>query len=627
MLGLDYEFKRGGFLGVEYGGRHVMVQVSTFGVSPTLLQRQLSEMQERNAASELEGLDMGLEPLATRAASPVLLAGVDYLDRFKGVQLKLLAWKGLLDNYPKYRKGHVFVQITVASRNQMKLVQDAQAVRAEIAEIADQINSSYPGTVYLEEKSHFSSASRLLLWLRARVIVYSAIREAVNSHPLEYIATRSIAGKPAGVAVISEFSGFARVLNGALAMNPYNTSQLQSALDQALEMSDAEREARARKDLAYINNNTAEDWARRFLTDLKSMKRKAEEHWMAVGFGLASFRMVGMGADFKALDTQQVLVAYRQAAQRAILLDWGGTLTAADGGIYDLREEGRYEVPEATLSVLRTLCADPNNHVCVLSGLGRDKVQGAFGSVANLSLAVEHGFHYRLKSGPWQQLLPGVETSWCEVAEAVIGIYTTRTNGSFVVKKGSSVTWNYQNADPEFGALQARELQYHLAGVLAAFPVVVRVGKGYVEACPKGINKGVMAERFLELAKQQSQSGSSRNMRAQAIEFVLCVGDDSSDELMFTALHNKFGQMPTDVSLFTATVGRKPSEAASYLGDHHDVVELLKMLSALTTSSRKNKRFASMGDIASLELGGASHGPSLHHSGNSIALSRSMRKS
>lgn len=27
MLGLEYEFRRGGFLGVEYGGRHVMVQV------------------------------------------------------------------------------------------------------------------------------------------------------------------------------------------------------------------------------------------------------------------------------------------------------------------------------------------------------------------------------------------------------------------------------------------------------------------------------------------------------------------------------------------------------------------------------------------------------------------------
>ena len=41
MLGLEYEFKRGGFLGVEYGGRHVMVQVSTFGVSPPLLKRHM----------------------------------------------------------------------------------------------------------------------------------------------------------------------------------------------------------------------------------------------------------------------------------------------------------------------------------------------------------------------------------------------------------------------------------------------------------------------------------------------------------------------------------------------------------------------------------------------------------
>ena len=57
-------------------------------------------------------------------------------------------------------------------------------------------------------------------------------------------------------------------------------------------------------------------------------------------------------------------------------------------------------------------------------------------------------------------------------------------------KKGSSIVWKYQYADPEFGAMQARELQYHLQGVLTAFPVNVRAGKGYVEVCPKGNNKG-----------------------------------------------------------------------------------------------------------------------------------------
>ena len=70
-------------------------------------------------------------------------------------------------------------------------------------------------------------------------------------------------------------------------------------------------------------------------------------------------------------------------------------LAAADTGFYDARDAEKYEVPESVLTVLRSLCADPSNHVMILSGLGRDKVQQAFGSVPNLSLAVEHGFHYR----------------------------------------------------------------------------------------------------------------------------------------------------------------------------------------------------------------------------------------
>ena len=103
-------------------------------------------------------------------------------------------------------------------------------------------------------------------------------------------------------------------------------------------------------------------------------------------------------------------------------------------------------MPESVLSTLHALCADPNNHVMILSGLSRDKVQSAFGSVPNLSLAAEHGFHFRIKQGPWSQLLPGVNTSWRDVAEAIVKVYTTRTNGSFMQKKGASIVWNHQHA-------------------------------------------------------------------------------------------------------------------------------------------------------------------------------------
>jgi trehalose 6-phosphate synthase/phosphatase len=435
------------------------------------------------------------------------------------------------------------VQICLASRNQVKLVRDAGSVQADVEAIVSRISSSYPGTIFYELREGISTGTRMLLWQHSEVAVFSAVREAVNVWPLEYALTRSFAKVPAGVLVLSEFSGFSRVLNGALRVNPFNVRQLSENLDNALELPAAEREARAKKDLAHIHTNTSEDWGRRFLVDLKSMKRNQEEHWMAVGFGLASFRMVGMGMNFKALDTQHALITYRQSAHRAILLDWGGTLTPADTGFYDERDAEKYEVAESVYVVLKALCADPNNHVMILSGLSRDKVQSAFGSITNLSLAAEHGFHFRIKGGPWQQLLPGLDTSWRDVAEAIVKVYTTRTSGSLLQTKGGSIVWNYQHADPEFGAMQARELQYHLQGVLTAFPVNVRVGKGYVEVCPKGINKGVMAERALEIAVNGEAHDASAT--PTPLDFIMCLGDDSSDELMFQVpLSNARMQLP-----------------------------------------------------------------------------------
>ena len=442
MLGLEYEFRRGGFLGVEYGGRHVMVQVSTFGVSPPLLKRHMADAEMEQARADLQRVNEFKDNHVTATGkAPIILAGVDYLDRFKGVQLKLLAWEGLLLNYPKYRRGHALVQICLASRNQVKLVQGATKVQEEIETIVRRISSSYPGTIFYELRSGISTAARMLLWQESDVSVFSAVREAVNVWPLEYVLARSFAKVPAGVLVLSEFSGFSRVLNGALRVNPFSQKQLQEALDTALELPAAEREARAKKDLGHVNTNTSEDWGRRFLIDLKSMKRKQEEHWMAVGFGLASFRMVGMGIDFKQLDTQQALLAFRQSTQRVFLLDWGGTLTPADSGFYDVRDAEQFEVSEGVLSTLRALCADPNNHVMIMSGLNRDKVQQAFDSVPNLSLAVEHGFHYRIRNGPWTQLNPGVKTDWRDVAEAIVKVYTTRTNGSFYQKKVLASKW------------------------------------------------------------------------------------------------------------------------------------------------------------------------------------------
>jgi len=171
----------------------------------------------------------------------------------------------------------------------------------------------------------------------------------------------------------------------------------------------------------------------------------------------------------------------------------------------------------------------------------------------------------------WQQLeLEKPDDTWKRVAREVMNVYCARTHGAYVQTKGSSMLFNFGESDPEYGYLQGKELQTTLQQVLADFPIVVRNGKGYVEACLKNVNKGAMAERFVSTL--ESDGGGP-------VDFVLCAGDDSTDELMFASLNKRMGK--TNPGLLTVTVGRKPSEASSYLDDHNEVVELLELLCSI----------------------------------------------
>ena len=74
--------------------------------------------------------------------------------------------------------------------------------------------------------------------------------------------------------------------------------------------------------------------------------------------------------------------------------------------------------------------------------------------------------------------------------------------------------------------MQAKEMLDHLESVLSNEPVEVVMGNTIVEVKPQGVSKGGAVERIL---LDMSSHGS-------APDFILCVGDDRSDEDMFTAI-------------------------------------------------------------------------------------------
>jgi len=86
----------------------------------------------------------------------------------------------------------------------------------------------------------------------------------------------------------------------------------------------------------------------------------------------------------------------------------------------------------------------------------------------------------------------------------------------------------------------------------------------------QGVSKGLVAEKVL----------SQLESEGKAPDFVLCVGDDRSDEDMFETILSKAScpSVPVAPEIFACTVGQKPSKAKYYLNDTREVMRLLQGL-------------------------------------------------
>ena len=89
----------------------------------------------------------------------------------------------------------------------------------------------------------------------------------------------------------------------------------------------------------------------------------------------------------------------------------------------------------------------------------------------------------------------------------------------------------------------------------------------------QGVSKGLVAKRIL----------STMQERGDLPDFILCVGDDRSDEDMFEVITTAAARGPSylhpEAEVFACTVGRKPSKAKYYLDDAAEVVRLMLGLS------------------------------------------------
>lgn len=93
------------------------------------------------------------------------------------------------------------------------------------------------------------------------------------------------------------------------------------------------------------------------------------------------------------------------------------------------------------------------------------------------------------------------------------------------------------------------------------------------------MTKGLVAERLLRAMRE----------KGARLDFVLCIGDDRSDEDMFEVIAGETAapSLAPAADVFACTVGQKPSKAKYYLDDKAEIQRLLQGLAAVSDQTAK----------------------------------------
>ncbi|KAL3821279.1 hypothetical protein ACJIZ3_007184 [Penstemon smallii] len=481
--------------GVEDQGRLTRVAAFPIGIDSERFIRAL----------EVHPVQEHIKELQERFAGRKVMLGVDRLDMIKGIPQKILAFEKFLEENPYWRDKVVLLQIAVPTRTD---VPEYQKLTSQVHEIVGRINGRF-GTLTAVPIHHLDRSldfhALCALYAVTDVTLVTSLRDGMNLVSYEFVACQD---SKKGVLILSEFAGAAQSLGaGAILVNPWNITEVASAIGQALNMPAEEREKRHRHNFEHVTTHTAQQWAEFFVSELNDTVIEAQQRIRKV-----PPRLVAGDA----------IKCYLQSKNRLLILGFNATLTEP---IDSPGRRGGDQIKEMELKLhpdmrgpLRMLCSDPNTTIVVLSGSDRSVLDDNFGEF-DMWLAAENGMFLRSTKGEWMTTMPEhLNMDWVDSVKHVFEYFTERTPRSHFEQRETSLVWNYKYADVEFGRLQARDMLQHLwTGPISNSSVDVVQGSRSVEVRAVGVTKGAAIDRIL---------GEIVHSKAicTPIDYVLCIG-------------------------------------------------------------------------------------------------------
>ncbi|MGB0254546.1 MAG: bifunctional alpha,alpha-trehalose-phosphate synthase (UDP-forming)/trehalose-phosphatase [Flavobacteriaceae bacterium] len=511
---------------VTVGGRSVVVDTFPMGIDYTKFngaaQNHLGQRQ-----TEKTELKRQLEAHKKGAANGKLILSIDRLDYTKGVVNRIKAFDLFLTKHPEYLEKVRLVMLTVPSRSD---VPEYKKLKRETDEIVGRVNGKYATVNWTPIWYYYRAMdfNELIdLYMTSDVAMITPVRDGMNLVAKEFVATR-VSGD--GVLILSEMAGASKELHEAVLVNPFDLNAMAKSIREAIVMPLEEQKKRNISMQKRLSRYTVTHWAKEFMTALEDKTNQKDE----------------VGAKkFTDEDKKNLLGTFKHAKQKLLLLDYDGTLV-------NFHENPELAVPDQLLlQTLERLTQIPNTDVAIVSGRDQIFLEKWFGKLP-LTLVAEHGHYVKHQQSQWASK-GNTNHKWKADVMPILEAFTDRTPGTFIEEKHNSLVWHYRKADPELASGRVVELKTVLSSLIPDRLSVMDMDKA-LEVVDHQINKGSAAQ---ELAN------------AKTYDFILCVGDDVTDENMFNSLPKK---------ALTIKVGRKKTQAKYYSESVEQVKSLLANL-------------------------------------------------
>lgn len=425
-----------------------------------------------------------------------IILSIDRLDYTKGIINRLHAFEHFLHKHPQYHKKVCLIVVAVPSRTE---VQAYQALRDTIEQTLSRINGKYATvdwTPILYQFKNLPFEQVTALYAKAHIALVTPLRDGMNLVAKEYVASKPGA---AGVLILSELAGAADELHEAIRINPNDKGAISAALRQALTMPRREQRRRMLAMQRWLSRYTVQRWANDFIRQLTASREVRAKR---------QSKLFTRGAETNMHET------FAKAKHRMLLLDYDGTLKP-----FVNTPDPKAAAPSKALkTILQNLAQLPETQVCIISGRTKTALENWFGRMP-LTLVAEHGA-WTKQNGTWQRE-PLTMDEHKAVLRPVLEHYIERTPGAKLEEKDVALVWHYRNVPPELAYARNLSLRHELGNLLAGTDIGMFSGNKIIEIKPKSIQKGNIVRRLL---------GDSPP------EFILCAGDDYTDEDMFQVL-------------------------------------------------------------------------------------------